>query len=98
MRVSKEINIPPGLGSRFYVFWEKPSQSFFEKIFSRFAKHGVVIAQEYVEGIGVGAGYLFNRFGELVAVVGHKRVIEAHVEGGLSVSAHTYIHPKKWQV
>jgi len=93
IKVSNEINVPPGLGSRFYVFRKKPSRDQFNRIFMKLARHGTVIAQEYIEGIGVGAEFLFNRFGELVAVAGHKRVVEAHKEGGYSVSAYTYIHP-----
>ncbi len=93
LKVSSEINVPPGLGSRFYVFKKKPSQSYLEKVFNKLARHGIVIAQEYIEGIGVGVEFLFNKYGDLIAVTGHKRVVEVHREGGYSVSAYTYMHP-----
>jgi len=94
LKVSNEINVPPGLGSRFYVFKRIPDQRYFEKVFNKLSRAGPVIAQQYLKGIGVGAEFLFNRFSELIAVMGHKRVIEAHYEGGYSVSAYTYIHPR----
>jgi len=93
LKVSSEVGVPPGLGSRFYVFKRVSDQRYFERVFNKLSRAGPVIAQQYLEGIGVGAEFLFNRFSEPIAIMGHKRVVEAHYEGGPSVSAHTYIHP-----
>lgn len=94
MKVSSEINIAPGPGERYFVVRKKTQQSNIDEMFTKLARDGPVIFQRYINGIGLGAAYIFNRYGELISYFGHKRILEAFVDEGPSLVAETYIHPR----
>jgi predicted protein tyrosine phosphatase len=94
MKVSSEINVPPGPGQRYFVVRKKIRQEEIEHIFSKLACHGPVILQSYIIGTGLGTSYLFNRYGQLISYFGHRRILEAYADGGPSLIAETYLHPQ----
>jgi len=91
MKVSTEINIPPGPGNRYFVV-ENKSKSFKDIIlkFKLLRRYGSVIIQQYIKGVGVGVSFMFSKSHKLIAVFGHRRVLEQFKEGGPSVIAETY--------
>jgi predicted ATP-grasp superfamily ATP-dependent carboligase len=93
MKTSTEINIPPGPQSRYIVFKEKPTQELFLAAFKRLRRHGLVILQEWIEGIGIGASFIFSRYHKVVAYFGHRRILERFPDGGPSVIAESYLYP-----
>jgi predicted ATP-grasp superfamily ATP-dependent carboligase len=93
MKTSTEINIPPGPQNRYFVFKEKPTQKRFLKAFKRLQKYGPVILQEWIEGIGIGASFIFSRHHKVVAYFGHRRMLECFPDGGPSVVAESYLYP-----
>jgi predicted ATP-grasp superfamily ATP-dependent carboligase len=93
MKTSTEINIPPGPQNRYFIFKEKPTQELFLTAFKRLQKYGPVILQEWIDGIGIGASFIFSKYHEVVAYFGHKRILERFPDGGPSVIAESYIYP-----
>jgi predicted ATP-grasp superfamily ATP-dependent carboligase/predicted protein tyrosine phosphatase len=94
MKVSSEINVPPGPGERYFVVREKVQQEEIDHMFSKLACRGPVILQRYIIGTGLGASYIFNRYGQLISYFGHRRILEAYTDGGPSLIAETYLHPQ----
>jgi predicted ATP-grasp superfamily ATP-dependent carboligase len=92
MKASTEINIPPGPGSRYYVFRNKPSQNLFSMAFESLRKYGPVIVQQWIEGVGIGASFIFSRRHKVIAYFGHRRILERFPDGGPSVIAESYLH------
>lgn len=93
MKTSTEINIPPGPQSRYIVFKEKPTQELFLAAFKRLRRYGLVILQEWIEGVGIGASFIFSKYHKVVAYFGHRRILERFPDGGPSVLAESYLHP-----
>jgi protein-tyrosine phosphatase/predicted ATP-grasp superfamily ATP-dependent carboligase len=92
IKASTEINIPPGPRNRYFVFKEKPNQKLFTIAFEKLRKHGPVILQEFVKGIGVGASFIFSKQHKIIAYFGHRRILELFPDGGPSVIAESYLH------
>ncbi len=90
MKVSTEINIPPDPMRRYFVIRNRIDQRVFELMFERLARHDPVIIQKYVFGRGLGVSFIFRR-GKLIAVFGHRRILERYKSGGPSVITETYI-------
>jgi predicted ATP-grasp superfamily ATP-dependent carboligase len=93
MKTSKEINIPPGPQNRYFVFKKKPTQELFLSAFKRLQKYGPVILQEWIEGIGIGASFIFSKYHKIIAYFGHRRILERFPDGGPSVIAESYLYP-----
>jgi predicted ATP-grasp superfamily ATP-dependent carboligase len=94
MKTSTEINIPPGPQNRYFVFKEKPTQGLFLAAFKRLQKNGPVILQEWIDGVGIGASFIFSRYHKVVAYFGHRRILERFPDGGPSVIAESYLYPE----
>jgi len=93
MKTSTEINIPPGPQNRYFVFKDKPTQELFLSAFKRLQKYGPVILQEWINGIGIGASFIFSKCHKIVAYFGHRRILERFPDGGPSAIAESYLHP-----
>uniref|UniRef100_A0A7C5URB1 ATP-grasp domain-containing protein n=1 Tax=candidate division CPR3 bacterium TaxID=2268181 RepID=A0A7C5URB1_UNCC3 len=93
MKTSTEINIPPGPQHRYFVFKKKPTQELFLVAFKKLQKYGPVILQEWVEGTGIGASFIFSKYHKVVAYFGHRRILERFPDGGPSVIAESYLYP-----
>jgi len=93
IKTSTEINIPPGPQNRYFVFKDKPTQELFLTAFNRLQKHGPVILQEWIDGIGIGASFIFSKYHKVIAYFGHKRILERFSDGGPSVIAESYLYP-----
>jgi predicted ATP-grasp superfamily ATP-dependent carboligase len=90
MKASTEIDIPTGPGSRYFVFRNNPLQEQFLLRFARLQNYGAVILQQWIEGIGVGASFVFSKSHEPIAYFGHRRILERFLTGGPSVIAEAY--------
>ena len=93
MKASTEINIPAGPGNRYFVIKHEITQNDFLTKFKQIAQFRPVILQQYVKGVGIGASFIFARDHSLLALFGHRRILERFPEGGPSVIAETYFHP-----
>jgi predicted ATP-grasp superfamily ATP-dependent carboligase/protein-tyrosine phosphatase len=90
MKISTEINVPPG--KRHFIIRKASEKQFIEK-FRRLQKYGVpIIIQEYIDGIGIGASFIFSRSNKLIALFGHRRILEQYPDGGPSAIAETFFH------
>ena len=94
MKVSTEIGIPPGPGNRYFVIKRKIDGRAFISMFAKLRKHGPVILQEYITGTSIGVSVIISRDRKLIAYFGHRRILEQYPDGGPSVIAETYLHPK----
>ena len=92
MKTSKEADISPGPGSRYFVIKSHISQESFQSKFRQLLEHGPVILQQYVNGAGIGASFAFARNNKVIAYFGHQRILERFSEGGPSVIAETNYH------
>jgi len=93
MKTSTEIDIPPGPQHRYFVFKKKPVQEHFLVAFKKLRKHGPVILQEWIEGTGIGASFIFSKYHKVIAYFGHRRILERFPDGGPSVIAESYLYP-----
>jgi predicted ATP-grasp superfamily ATP-dependent carboligase len=93
MKTSTEIDIPPGPQHRYFVFRKKPVQEHFLVAFKKLRKHGPVILQEWIEGTGIGASFIYSKYHKVVAFFGHRRILERFPDGGPSVIAESYLYP-----
>jgi len=90
MKISTEINVPPG--KRHFIIRKASEKQFIEK-FRRLQKYEVpIIIQEYIDGIGIGASFIFSRSNKLIALFGHRRILEQYPDGGPSAIAETFFH------
>jgi len=94
IKVSTEINIPPGPYNRYFVFKKKPTQKEFLLAFKKLRAHGPVILQEWIRGSGIGASFIFSKYHKIIAYFGHRRVLERFPDGGPSIIAESYLHPE----
>ncbi|MBI3858888.1 MAG: ATP-grasp domain-containing protein [Thaumarchaeota archaeon] len=97
MKVSREVDVDPGPRERYFVARRTVSQEEIKHAFSRLVRHGPVIFQSYMSGIGLGVSYIFNRYGQLISYFGHRRILEAYRDGGPSLIAETYLHPEAFR-
>jgi predicted ATP-grasp superfamily ATP-dependent carboligase len=93
MKTSTEIDILPGPQHRYFVFRKKPVQEHFLVAFKKLRKHGPVILQEWIEGTGIGASFIFSKYHKVIACFGHRRILERFPDGGPSVIAESYLYP-----
>jgi len=91
MKVSTEMNIPPS--ERHYIIREESEEDFSHKFNKLLRLARPVILQQYVEGVGVGASFIFSENHRPIAAFGHKRILEQFPEGGPSAIAETYFNP-----
>lgn len=91
IKVSSEMNIPPN--ERHYIIKDESEDDFSQKFNRLLRLTTPVILQQYVEGVGVGASFIFSENHMPIAVFGHKRILEAFPEGGPSAIAETYLNP-----
>ncbi len=68
-------------------------QEHFLVAFKKLRKHGPVILQEWIEGTGIGASFIFSKYHKVVAFFGHRRILERFPDGGPSVIAESYLYP-----
>lgn len=92
IKVSTEMNIPPS--ERHYIIREESEEDFSQKFNKLLRLASPVILQQYVEGVGVGASFIFSENHKPIAVFGHKRILEVFSEGGPSAIAETYLNPE----
>jgi|GEM_PF-306757 len=93
MKTSTEIGIPPGPQNRYFVFKKKPTQELFLSAFKKLRDYGLVILQEWVTGVGIGASFFFSRHHKIIAYFGHRRILERYPDGGPSVIAESFLYP-----
>lgn len=91
IKTSTEIGKTFGPFSRYIVLNHKNIDKIKGKIEKFLSENEVLIFQEYIKGLGIGIGGFWLN-GEAVLVGGHRRLIESHFSGGISVLAESYIH------
>lgn len=94
IKTSTEINIPVGPNRRYVLVNQMISQEELEQRYNQIALFGQPIIQEYVKGTGVGASFIFSRKSTLISCFGHRRILERFPQGGPSIIAETFFHPK----
>jgi protein-tyrosine phosphatase/predicted ATP-grasp superfamily ATP-dependent carboligase len=88
VKISTEINVPPA--KRHFIVRKASEKEFFEK-FRQLQKYEVpIIIQEYIDGIGIGASFIFSRSNNLITLFGHRRILEYYPDGGPSAIAETF--------
>ncbi|MEN3014443.1 MAG: ATP-grasp domain-containing protein [bacterium] len=91
LKASTEIGKNFGPFSRYIVLNHRNIDSIKKRIYKFLNENENVIFQEYIKGSGIGIGGFWLN-GEPILVGGHKRLIESHSSGGISVLAESYIH------
>ncbi len=56
------------------------------------------LVQEYVQGEGLGAFLLYNKYSELIACFTHRRIIEYPISGGFSAFAESILDPEALEI
>ncbi len=82
VKLASETNVP--VFPRYEIVNDYEALS---KAYNFFAKFGTPLIQEYVEGNGVGAFYLFNSHSEAVGAITHRRIVQYPIQGGFSAIA-----------
>jgi len=87
LKIPKEIGVLPW--NRFAVARNlKELKSKFKRL-SKFSDG--IIVQEYIDGIGVGSFFLFNKFRSLITYFGHRRIFE-NPFSGVSIICETFLN------
>jgi hypothetical protein len=93
LKVISEIDRTYGPFNRFVVISEENIEKLSEMdIFLNFLKNNkFLILQRYIEGVGIGIGGLWYK-GNIIAIGGHRRLIQSHGKEGISMLAESYIN------
>ncbi|MCS7232129.1 MAG: ATP-grasp domain-containing protein [Elusimicrobiota bacterium] len=99
IKVIDEINKPFGPMGRYIIIDSKcfDDRDFSSKLFDFIQKNKILLLQEYIQGYGVGVGGLWKN-GKPLLVGGHRRLIESHRTGGISIMAESYIHDQAIEI